>query len=96
MTKHKPIPKFKSEKQERAFWEAKDRNSTDYLDWSRAEPAVFSQLKPTTTAISLRLPESLLASVKSIANGMDIPYQSLMKMWLTEKAAEKTQPPSAR
>jgi len=77
------IPDFKAEKEEREFWETHD--STDYLDWNTASPAVFPNLKPTTKAISLRLPEDLLAKIKVKANKMDVPYQSLMKTWLAEK-----------
>lgn len=78
----KKIPEFKSEQEERAFWEKVD--SSDYLDWSQAEKVVFPSLKPTTKSISLRLPESMLAQIKVEANKRDIPYQSLMKMWLSE------------
>ena len=78
----KQIPRFKSEAEERAFWEEND--STEYLDWSNAKQVVFSNLKPTTKAISLRLPESMLAQIKVEANKRDVPYQSLMKMWLSE------------
>ncbi len=78
----KKIPVFKTEEEERVFWEEHD--STDYLDWSNADRVVFPNLKPTTKAISLRLPESMLAQIKVEANKRDIPYQSLMKMWLSE------------
>ncbi len=78
----KKIPKFKTESEERAFWEEND--SSDYLDWRAAEQAVFPNLKATTKAISLRLPESMLAQIKVEANKRDVPYQSLMKMWLSE------------
>ncbi len=78
----KKIPEFKSESEERSFWETHD--SSDYLDWSNAEQVVFSNLKTTTKAISLRLPESMLAQIKVEANKRDVPYQSLMKMWLSE------------
>jgi len=79
----KTIPNFKTEPEEREFWETHD--STDYLDWKTARIAVFPNLKPTTKAISLRLPEDLLAKIKVKANKMDVPYQSLMKTWLAEK-----------
>lgn len=79
----KTIPDFKTEQEEREFWESHD--STDYLDWSKASLAVFPNLKPTTKAISLRLPEDLLAKIKVKANKLDVPYQSLMKTWLAEK-----------
>jgi len=83
MSKLKPIPSFKSEAEERKFWETHD--STDYLDWSKAQRARFPNLKPSTTAISLRLPVSLLEQIKIAANKRDVPYQSLIKMWLSEK-----------
>jgi predicted DNA binding CopG/RHH family protein len=83
MSKLKPIPVFKSEAEERKFWETHD--STDYLDWSKAERVRFPNLKPSTTAISLRLPVSLLEQIKIAANKRDVPYQSLIKMWLAEK-----------
>jgi len=79
----KKIPDFKTEQEEREFWETHD--STDYVDWSKASLAVFPNLKPTTKAISLRLPEEMLAKIKAKANKMDVPYQSLMKTWLNEK-----------
>jgi len=79
----KKTPDFKSEHEEREFWEKYD--SSEYLDWNKASLAVFPNLKPTTKAISLRLPEELLAKIKAKANKMDVPYQSLMKTWLAEK-----------
>ncbi|MBA3058983.1 MAG: BrnA antitoxin family protein [Gammaproteobacteria bacterium] len=80
---HKTIPKFADEAQERAFWEAND--STDYLDWSKANKVTLPNLKPTTKTISLRLPQHLLDSIKAAANSRDVPYQSLIKIWLQEK-----------
>jgi predicted DNA binding CopG/RHH family protein len=77
------IPKFKSEAEERTFWETHD--STDYVDWSKAERVRFPNLKPSTTAISIRLPLGLLEQIKIAANKRDVPYQSLIKMWLAEK-----------
>ncbi len=79
----KRIPEFTSESEERVFWENND--SSDYLDWNQAKLALFPNLKPTTKAISLRLPESMLAQIKVEANKRDVPYQSLMKMWLSER-----------
>lgn len=79
----KKIPRFASEAQERAFWESQD--STDYLDWSQAQRVVLPKLKPTTKTISLRLPQHLLDSIKAAANARDVPYQSLIKVWLQEK-----------
>ena len=81
--KLKPIPAFSSEAEERRFWESHD--SSDYLDWSKAERARLPTLKPTSTAISLRLPVSLLERIKIAANKRDVPYQSLIKVWLAEK-----------
>lgn len=79
----KTIPKFANEAQERAFWEAND--STDHLDWSKANKVTLPNLKPTTKTISLRLPQHLLDSIKAAANSRDVPYQSLIKVWLQEK-----------
>lgn len=83
MKKLKPIPSFKSEAEERLFWETHD--SSDYLDWSKAERVTFPNLKPSTTSISIRLPTELLEQIKVAANKRDVPYQSLIKMWLSEK-----------
>ncbi|HEY8337679.1 MAG TPA: BrnA antitoxin family protein [Tardiphaga sp.] len=83
MSKLKPIPAFKGEAEERKFWETHD--STDYIDWSKAERVRFPNLKPSTTAISIRLPSGLLEQIKIAANKRDVPYQSLIKMWLAEK-----------
>jgi predicted DNA binding CopG/RHH family protein len=79
----KAIPKLANEVAERAFWEKRD--STGYLDWAKAQPAAFPNLKPSTQTISLRLPQHLLDSIKSAANSRDVPYQSLIKVWLQEK-----------
>jgi predicted DNA binding CopG/RHH family protein len=78
------IPKFKTAREERRFWEA--RESTSYVDWSDAKAARFPNLKPSTQSISLRLPASLLDNIKIEANRRDVPYQSLIKVWLAEKA----------
>lgn len=80
----KAVPQFKSEAAERAFWEVRD--SADLLDWSKAQRVVLPKLKPTTQSISLRLPLHLLDRIKSAANARDVPYQSLIKVWLEEKA----------
>ncbi|HYY26783.1 MAG TPA: BrnA antitoxin family protein [Chthoniobacterales bacterium] len=82
----KPIPEFKSEAEERAFWETHD--STDYVDWSKSVLATLPNLKPSTTTISLRLSVSMLDRLKVAAHKRDIPYQSLLKMWLDEKLRE--------
>jgi len=85
MSKLKPIPVFKNEADERKFWETHD--STDYVDWSKAQRVRFPNLKPSTTSISIRLPIGLLEDIKIAANKRDVPYQSLIKMWLAEKVA---------
>jgi predicted DNA binding CopG/RHH family protein len=83
--KLKPIPRFRSEAEERAFWESHD--TTDYVDWSKARRVRFPNLKPSTTSISLRLPVELLEQIKVAANRRDVPYQSLIKIWLSEKVS---------
>ena len=83
----KAIPKFATEAAERAFWEKYD--STNYLNWAKARPAALPNLKPSTQTISLRLPLHLLDSIKSAANSRDVPYQSLIKVWLQEKVARR-------
>lgn len=82
----KAIPKFKTEAEERTFWETHD--STEYVDWSQAQPVRFPHLKPSTQAISLRLPLPLLEQIKVEANRRDVPYQSLIKVWLAEKVEQ--------
>ena len=79
----KPIPTFDTEAEERAFWEATD--SADHLDWRTAERVILPNLKPSSTTISLRLPVALLERIKVAANKRDVPYQSLIKIWLAEK-----------
>ena len=79
----KSIPKFANEDEERKFWEQHD--SSEYIDWSKAQSVVMPNLKPTTKTISLRLPQHLLDSIKAAANARDVPYQSLIKVWLQEK-----------
>ena len=81
------IPKFASEAAERKFWEVND--STKYLDWGKARPAAFPNLKPSTKTISLRLPQHLLDAIKVAANARDVPYQSLIKVWLQEKVQSR-------
>ncbi len=83
----KPIPKFRSEAGERLFWETHD--TTEYVDWSQARLGVFPDLKPSTETISLRLPASLLAELKALANKRDVPYQSLLKLFLAERVARE-------
>jgi predicted DNA binding CopG/RHH family protein len=85
--KLKKIPHFGNESEEADFWLT--HSSTDYVDWSKAERGVrFPNLKFSTTAISLRLPESLLHEIKIAANRRDVPYQSLIKVWLAEKVGK--------
>jgi predicted DNA binding CopG/RHH family protein len=81
----KTIPKFKNEAEERKFWESHD--STEHLDWGKAEHVRLPNLKPSSTSISLRLPNGLLERIKIAANKRDVPYQSLIKTWLAEKLA---------
>ena len=81
--RRKPVPSFESEAEERAFWESHD--SAGYVDWSMAKRVRFPNLKPSSKAISLRLPVDLLERIKTAANKRDVPYQSLIKIWLSEK-----------
>ena len=81
----KPLPKFKNEAEERTFWETKGNDSTEFLDWKKAQRVVLPNLKPSTKTISLRLPQHLLDALKAAANARDVPYQSLIKVWLQEK-----------
>ncbi len=76
----KQLPEFKNEDEERAFWATRD--STEYLDWGQAERVAFPKLKPSTKTISLRLPESMLNQIRVLANKRDVPYQSLIKIFL--------------
>src|SRR5579864_6736514 len=85
----KPIPKFESEDEEREFWANHD--STDYVDWSRATRRTFSRLKPSTQTISLRLPVSLMENLRMLANKRDVPYQSLLKVFLAERVTRELQ-----
>jgi predicted DNA binding CopG/RHH family protein len=78
----KTLPEFKTEAEERSFWESHD--SSNYVDWSQAQPTRFPNLKPSTKTISLRLPVALLERIKIEANKRDVPYQSLIKTWLAE------------
>ena len=80
-----PIPKFASEKDEREFWMTHD--SVDYVDWTKAKRVMFPKLKPSTETISIRLPKHLLEDIKVAANKRDVPYQSLIKVWLQEKVS---------
>jgi predicted DNA binding CopG/RHH family protein len=81
--KLKSIPKFRDEAAERRFWETHD--SSNYVDWNKAERVRLPNLKPSTESISLRLPVTLLERIKIAVNKRDVPYQSLIKIWLAEK-----------
>ncbi len=86
MKRARRIPRFKSEDEEREFWAKHD--STEFVEYGKSVQASFVKLKPTSRTISIRLPESLLNSIKVIANRADVPYQSMMKILLTERVAE--------
>lgn len=93
----KGIPSFSNEDEERAFWATHD--STEFLDWDEASVAVFPQLKPTTKSISLRLPLPMLNELRVLANKRDVPYQSLIKIFLQERIDQELtryQPSEAR
>ena len=79
----KPVPKFRTEDEERAFWATHD--STGYVDWREAGRGVFPNLKPSRKTISIRLPASMIEDLKALANKRDVPYQSLLKMFLAER-----------
>ena len=85
--KKKRIPKFRNEDEEREFWASHD--STDYVDWSTAKNVVMPNLKPTLKTISIRLPEIMIEELKLIANKRDVPYQSLMKIFLAERIEQE-------
>jgi len=87
MKPRKKIPTFKDEDAERAFWAKED--STEYIDWSKARPLTLPNLRPTLRTISLRLPESMIAELKLLANQRDVPYQSLLKVFLAERIKEE-------
>ncbi|OGY91414.1 MAG: hypothetical protein A3H70_00105 [Candidatus Komeilibacteria bacterium RIFCSPLOWO2_02_FULL_48_11] len=86
MKNRKSIPKFKNENQERDFWSKHD--SSEYIDWSKADKVVLPNLKPITKAISIRVPESLLSRIKAEANRQDVPYQSFVKVLLDKEMSE--------
>ena len=82
-TKKKPVPEFKSEDEEREFWDKHD--STEFVDWQSAQHRKFPNLKPTLRTISLRLPVAMIEDLKVLANKKDVPYQSLLKVFLAER-----------
>jgi len=81
------IPQFNSEAEEQEFWSKTD--STEYLDWSKSKKVILPNLKPSTKKISLRLPESMIEELKLLANKRDVPYQSLLKIYLSEKISQE-------
>ena len=83
------IPKFRTEEEERVFWSAHD--STEYIDWSKAKDITLSNLRPSVKSISIRLPEIMVEELKLLAHKRDIPYQSLMKIYISEKMQEELQ-----
>lgn len=83
----KKIPDFKSDEEEAKFWDT--HSTADYIDWSKAEETIFPNLKLSSESISMRLPAPLLAHIKALANEKGVPYQSLMKVYLSEKVDEE-------
>ena len=81
--RNKQIPSFKTEQEEHAFWSQND--SSEYIDWDKAEKGVFPELKPSLKSISIRLPESMITQLKILANKQDVPYQSLVKTYLARQ-----------
>lgn len=90
----KAVPSFASEREEREFWESHD--TSPFVDWSQARIAVFPDLKPSTETISLRLPTALLSELKALANKRDVPYQSLLKVFLADRVASEVARSEAR
>jgi len=86
MTK-KNIPEFKTEEEEREFWATHD--SSEYIDWTKSKSITLPKLKPTLKTISIRLPQTMIEELKLLANKKDVPYQSLMKIYLSEKVEEE-------
>jgi predicted DNA binding CopG/RHH family protein len=84
----KKVPEFANENEERAFWESPENDSTEFVDWSKARVVSFPRLRPSTETISIRMPEEVLNTIRSHARKLDVPYQSLIKLWCAEKAAE--------
>ena len=92
--KLKVIPKFRSDEEAGAFWLSHD--ATEYLDLSKAEPVRFAKLRPSTATISLRLPQAMLEELRVLANERDVPYQSLLKVYLADRIAQERKPARAR
>lgn len=93
-TQKKTIPEFKRDQEEREFWATND--SSEFIDWENAQRTIFPDLKPTMKTISLRLPETMLNRIKALANERDVPYQSLMKMFLKERIDREYEPKQGR
>ena len=89
----KKVPRHRSENKERAFWGKAD--STGYIDWKRAKRVTFSKLKPSLRTISLRLPEMMIEELKLLANKMDVPYQTLIKIYLSERIRKELESANA-
>lgn len=83
----KPIPKFKNEDKEREYWDSHD--SAEHIDWSKGKKVTLSKLKPSLKTISIRLPEIMLEELKLLANKRDVPYQSLMKIFIAERVDQE-------
>ncbi len=94
MSKLKPRPTLKREAQEAAFWALHD--STGYIDYSKSRRMIFPKLKPSTETISLRLPKSLLDQLKALANKRDVPYQTLLKIFVLERVQAEFHPKTAK
>ena len=92
--KLKPIPAFKSDEEAGEFWITHD--TTEYFDWSKARRISFPNLRPSTATISLRLPQGLLNELRTLANERDVPYQSLLKVFLAERVAKERDRPRRR
>ena len=92
--KLKPIPVFKSDEEAGEFWMTHD--TTEYFDWSKARRIAFPNLRPSTATISLRLPQGLLNELRTLANERDVPYQSLLKVFLAERVAKERDRPRRR
>jgi predicted DNA binding CopG/RHH family protein len=88
----KQIPKFKSEDVERKFWSSHD--STDYVNWESGKKIALPRLRPSLKTISLRLPESMVNELKILANKKDVPYQSLLKIFLAERITKEFKAPT--
>lgn len=89
----KKVPRHLSEDKERAFWSKAD--STGYINWKGAKRVTFSKLKPSLRTISLRLPEMMIEELKHLANKMDVPYQTLIKIYLSERIRKELESANA-